>query len=242
VIDIILSYIYTSGQTVFYFTYLELIIICGLANQLYEKYFKSTNILSKEYILPLSDVNDFYTRSYLKMKDVLKTALDSMQNRNILQYIPTYIIIFRTSNTSEEYEYREATIQEQTKIIELRYKALHDLNLKEMNELWYKPQHIRQQFYDLFQKYVTSYNPYWVKVYKTTKILAPYPVIQKEANISSIKQSLNLKMFDFLNDQAIKESAKHIAPNQDPASTEWVKAQQLLSNKLIKLFDDIYTS
>lgn len=239
VVDIILSYIYTSGQQIFYFTYLELIIICGLANQLYEKYFKSTALLGKEFSFPVSDINDFYTRSYLKMKDVLKTALDSMQNRSILQYIPTYIIVFRTSNNSNKYEYREATDQEQNIITEIRYKALHDLNLKEMNELWYRPQHIRQQFYDLFQKYITEYNPYWMKVYKTTKILAPYPIVQKEANITSIKQSLNIKMFNFLNDQAIKESAKHIAPGQDPGSTEWVKAQKVLSEKLIKLFDGI---
>lgn len=239
VIDIILSYIYTSGQTIFYFTYLELIIICGLANQLYEKYFKSTNLLSKEYSLPITDVNDFYTRSYLKFKDVLKTALDSMQSRSILQCIPTYIIVFRTSNSSQVYEYREATEQEQSVITELRYKTLQSLHLKEMNELWYKPPHIRQQFYDLLQQYITEYNPYWVKVYKTTKILAPSFTIRKEANISLIKQSLNIKMFNFLNDQAIKESAKRIAPDQDPSSSEWVEAQQLLNEKLVKLFNEL---
>ena len=235
--NIILSYLYATGKEVLYLSHKDLIIITGLANHLYTKYYANNEELQTQLSISSNDINDFFSRSYSKMKEIINSALSSMQSRSILMYIPTYIIVQRTNTwQGDSFELREASSSEMGSILSIQHEALQSLSLSSLNELHYKPQY--GKLFKIAQtEIMNKKEPYWLNFYKTVKIITKSDIIRSEANTDLIKQSLNIKMVHFLNNQTVKDSLKYLTTHQhDESQDEWIQAQRLLTDTLIKIF------
>lgn len=240
-IDLILAYIYSEGKEVLYLTHMDFILICGLANELYKKYGKEYKDLNKEYDISLDQISNFYSNSYHYFKGIITSALNSMQSRGMLFYFQTMIISETQKKNAVEADYilREATNEEVAVIADIQDKVLQALQLNDMNELWYRPAY-RTAYNKKFKEELHKLRPTWNYCYKTFKIISSATAIRRRVDSNELRQSLNLKVFNFLHDKTIKQYRDMYAANilSHDKAEEWFNDQQTLEDKLIKLMSD----
>lgn len=234
-INVILAYLYSTGKEVLYFSYMDFILICGLANELYRRYGKEYSELSKKYNIDIKQIGDFYSTSYQTFKRIINSALESMQKRNIIECINTYVISERINNskTNPITRLREVTNEEYLSLMVIQDEVLEELHLSSKNELWYKPD-LRYKYNDLFLKHVHEKQPYWEACFKTIKILSPAPLIRKAVDSDEIRKQLNTKVFKVLHDKTVKQYTDLLINSPDQAAS-WLTDQSTLEETLIRL-------
>ena len=237
VIDILTSYIYNSGEQVLYLKPIDLSIICGLANQRYARYHQNEDQtqLAKELKLLTSDISSFYLRTDSYFRDVLVSSLNSMKNRGIIQYVETYVI--RVQQNNNEAILREATTEDRQCIIELQKEAMQRQGIKDIRELWLN-EGKKKKYYEELDLLMKEARPDWLFYYKTYKLYYSYKVLSEVTNKDQIKRDLNLKVFQFLNNQSVKQYITSMNSEHPYYTEAWLSAQRKLSDYLITLYTE----
>lgn len=235
-VEIMLSYLYSSNEEVLYLKPSDVYLICGLTNKRYIKYNTSDSSLPQQLNVSPKEVMFFFDRADSYLKGIVKRALESMKTRNIIQYVDTYIICSRPYKYDENnYELREATTYDRQCIMKVQNKVMKMFNISSENELYGSKKKDKQKYYSVLHDELRKECPEWQYCYRTYKIYSSPEIIHQLSSTSVHQRNLNLKVFKFLNDQAVKEYKERLKKEPPKEANEWLKVQKQLAEYLIKM-------
>lgn len=244
--NILLSYLSEQKEEQINIKKSQLYLLLGMINTKYYRYHNNRRLLEDLPELKASDIADFYQRCDNKLNKILKTSLDSLKRRYLLDYYETYIIgiSIHLENNSEVVEYHEADDDERQLILHIQRDTLQELGMSVENEVFFKGK--QSEYYNLFNERLAEYG--WSMVFKTYHFIynkdhileARDEAIAKEASM----KELNDLVVEALDSQAINRFEKEqelmnqlaIVPTIKLKYPEsYVQAQKTLSSNLIKL-------
>lgn len=146
------------------------------------------------------EVNHFIDRTTLELNSILKSALNSMRSRALIEYQEVMMINYREGRF---YKQREATVEETERILEIQKSILKDMGLKKI------PFYNIKDFYDKVNKELKEKYG-WNRAYKEYKLIlnrqymaGDIPVIEQEIEkiIKDKKLELNKNIMQTLKKQ-----------------------------------------
>lgn len=244
--NILLSYLAEQSEEHINIKKTQLYSLLGMVNDRYYKYHNNQKLLTSIPELNIKDINDFYKRCDDRLSKILKSSLESLKRRSLLDYDETYIIgsIISINKTTEIIEFEEASDYERQLILRLKRETLRELGLEIESEIYFKNK--ENEYYDLLNEKYRKYG--WSTVFKAYHFIfnkdhildARDRAMEKEESI----KELNNLVVEALNTQAENryDKEQHLL-NQFAIMPviklkypiEYVKSQKILSNNLIKL-------
>lgn len=202
---ILLNYLaLQKSNSKFYYVELSTMQIALLTGMCNENYIEK-NI--KEDVTTF-DVNDFYRRSSLKFQEIIKDLLSNLVKRRIL-------IVRKIFKIYEKGNIRSATKDEETIINNIQKKALNNMGLKSIVDVYTKFK--QKEFYTLINE-ICKEEHNWKGVYSIYEIAFTKDIINKsiEDYIIEIEQDIkeksevNEKIMSFLDNQSVNIYVKNI--------------------------------
>lgn len=203
--NILLSHLSKQSNDNVYMTQKHLWILLGLINEDYLIMRESHRI---EELVKLSDdmsmidIKDFYRRSGMKFRDIIKRSLDSLVRKEVIDsYKEVYRIGTIVSGDDFYYsgiEYRDATDSEERYIKRIKKQLLEEFGHKTE---FFTDDNKRNRFYDKFDRALGERRG-WAKVYSCYKITRKKDVPVPDIDEESERKRLNQLIIDVLNEQA----------------------------------------
>lgn len=248
--NLLLSYLSQQKEEKIYITPQRLWLILGMVNN---KYISMRPVHRRQELLSLSedmnmfDINNFFFRSNMKIRDILKNSLTSLKRRKLLISEEVYMIGFTISdyNTFQTgLTYREATDPEKKYILKTERKILRKLGFETDFQMLASEQ--RSAYYDELGDILRKEKG-WENVYHCYKFIYDKVNMLEAINENEEAKSLNQLMIDALNEQAKNNYDKKgitAANANERAILEdspffyyhgYPERQQLLADELIRI-------
>lgn len=243
--SILLNYFINQGKIRCNFTKRELWETLGMVSENY-----STNYEKKSFLYSIQSVDDrvrqwhidrFYARSRKKLNDITKTALNSLKNRKLIEW--SEVIVARKDGN-----YFEVTKSWQIeKILECEREALLELGCRNIKEVIFNSNKNVNM-----KSYIDLRNKKLQKTLEFDFIFRRYSVICNrkyleqglQENEQELKNFLNNKIIDSVNNQAQKEFDKNRADLKSGKThfifpNYYVDIQKLLATKLLNINEQL---
>lgn len=244
---ILLSYLSKQKEEVAYLTQQNLWTILGMVN---EHYFpmreKKEELLSLDEKMDMFNINNFYQRSNLKFRDIIRSSLASLRRRKVFLCEETFRIGVghKVSSTFETIEYHDASDAEKRYILRTQHDLLKKYGCKDEFELFFKK--TKDSYYkelnDIFLQ-----NKGWKNVFFCYRLVFDRDVVTEEINEYEEMIQLNSIIIETLDIQADSNYEKK-GITADNAGDRYLHEkkpffyfedyphnQKILSDKLIKL-------
>ena len=231
----------------------KLWLLLGMINKNYRKIDNEKLLELGKDVITISDINSFYLRCNCKLNRILKTALDNLSRRKLIDY-EERTIIHKTLKFRSKCVV--ATPEEREEIISIEYDVLHKFKCENISQIFVKK--LAKSFYECVNREIkTRYN--WDYYYKGYSIVFNHENIENtiptlEKNVEDAIQELNGKIIQALNKEAdaiyerqmkkyneiLIESAYHpVALNKfaylDVPHDRYTLAQRILAEELIDI-------
>ena len=231
----------------------KLWLLLGMINENYRKLDKDKLMRLTNNIVTEEDIDDFYLRSNSKLNRILKTALDNLAKRKLIDYEERTIIC---KDDGRRYHHVIADNNEREQILAVEFETLQEFNCNNINEIVYKK--LSQQYYCRIKEIINDEWD-WKYYYKAYSIIFNHENIEKsipriEKTLDEAINELNHNIVMALNKEAettykrkvekyynlIEESEfnsmllfklEYIKKPHD----NYVIAQQMLANELINI-------
>ena len=198
----------------------------GMVNDNYKK-ISNADLKTLDDCITDFEINHFYQRADSRLTGILKTALDSMQKRWVIEYTSQYRIVDCNGNR------RVAEDIDILNIITLKKKVAHMLGCEDEREIFLKMK--TAEFYKILNHYYSHYFN-WKYVYKEYKLIFNVHVVRAEipkVEMELQRELLNEKVADALNRGATQNYATS-AERKFKLPEMYIQAQNLLTDILIK--------
>ena len=244
--NILLSYLLKQKEEVAYVTQQNLWTILGMVN---EHYFpmrgKKEDLLSLDKNMDMFNINNFYQRSNLKFRDIIKSSINSLKRRKVIMCEETFRIGIghRVSSTFESIEYHDASDAEKRYIIRTQHDLLKKYGCKDEFELFFKKN--KDNYYKELNGIFLEKKG-WRNVFFCYKLVFDREVVVEEINEQEEIEQFNTIIVETLDTQADNNYSKKgiTASNsgyrylheKDPFFyfEDYPKNQKILSDKLIR--------
>lgn len=244
---ILLSYLSKQKEEVAYLTQQNLWTILGMVN---EHYFpmreKKEELLSLDEKMDMFNINNFYQRSNLKFRDIIKSSLTSLRRRKVFLCEETFRIGIcnKISSTFETIEYHDASDAEKRYILRTQHDLLKKYGCKDEFELFFKK--TKDSYYNELND-IFLQNKGWKNVFFCYRLVFDRDVVTEEINEYEEMIQLNNIIAETLDIQADSNYEKK-GITADNAGDRYLHEkkpffyfedypnnQKILSDKLIKL-------
>lgn len=244
---ILLSYLSKQKEEVAYLTQQNLWTILGMVN---EHYFpmreKKEELLSLDEKMDMFNINNFYQRSNLKFRDIIRSSLASLRRRKVFLCEETFRIgvSHKVSSTFETIEYHDASDAEKRYILRTQYDLLKKYGCKDEFELFFKK--TKDSYYNELND-IFLQNKGWKNVFFCYRLVFDRDVVTEEINEYEEMIQLNNIIVETLDIQADNNYEKK-GITADNAGDRYLHEknpffyfedyphnQKILSDKLIKL-------
>lgn len=198
----------------------------GMVNDNYKK-ISNADLKTLDDCITDFEINHFYQRADSRLTGILKTALDSMQKRWVIEYTSQYRIVDCNGNR------RVAEDIDILNIITLKKKVAHMLGCNDEREIFLKMK--TAEFYKILNHYYFHYFN-WKYVYKEYKLIFNVHVVRDEipkVEMGLQRELLNGRVADALNRGAAQNYATS-AERKFKLPEMYLQAQNLLTDILIK--------
>lgn len=200
--NILLSYLSKQKEEVAYVTQQNLWTILGMVN---ERYFPMRE--SKEELLALDEnmdifnINNFYQRSNLKFRDIIKSSIASLKRRKIIMCEETYRIGIghQISSTFEGIEYHDASDSEKRYILRTQHNLLKKYGCKDEFELFFKKN--KDSYYKELNE-IFLQDKGWKNVFFCYKLVFDKDIVVEENNEQEEVLQFNNIIIETLDTQA----------------------------------------
>ena len=200
--NILLSYLSKQKEEVAYVTQQNLWTILGMVN---ERYFPMRE--SKEELLALDEnmdifnINNFYQRSNLKFRDIIKSSIASLKRRKIIMCEETYRIGIghQFSSTFESIEYHDASDSEKRYILRTQHNLLKKYGCKDEFELFFKKN--KDSYYKELNE-IFLQDKGWKNVFFCYKLVFDKDIVVEEINEQEEVLQFNNIIIETLDTQA----------------------------------------
>jgi len=264
-----------SGNAAVYFQFIELIILkylskkydnkevvfsrrklwllLGMINEKYRRIDKYELIKISKNIVTEEDIDNFYMRCNSKLNRILKTALENLSKRKLINYEERTIICV---NNNGRYEHIIADIDERKLILDIEFETLQEFNCPDIDAVVYRK--LTQKYYNRIKGIIKEeYN--WEYYYKAYSIVFNHVNIQKtipriERTFDEAISELNTNIVNALNKEArttykreikkyndMLEDMKYepvplfIFNNTHKPHDNYIIAQEILANELVNI-------
>lgn len=243
---ILLSYLSKQKEEVAYVTQQNLWTILGMVN---EHYFpmreNKEELLSLDKSMDIFNINNFYQRSNLKFRDIIRSSISSLKRRKIIMCEETFRIGIghQISSTFESIEYHDASDAEKRYILKTQHDLLKKYGCKDEFDLFFK-KHKDSYYTELNEIFLQDKG--WKNVFFCYKLVFDRETVTEEINEQEEILQFNNIIIETLDAQAdnVYEKKGITASNagqrhlheRDPFFyfEDYPKNQKLLSSKLIK--------
>lgn len=198
----------------------------GMVNDNYKK-ITNADLKTLDDCITDFEINHFYQRADSRLTGILKTALDSMQKRWVIEYTSQYRIVDCNGNR------RVAEDIDILNIITLKKKVAHMLGCNDEREIFLKMK--TAEFYKILNHYYSHYFN-WKYVYKEYKLIFNVHIVRDEipkVEMELQRELLNGKVADALNRGAAQNYATS-GERKFKLPEMYIQAQNLLTDILIK--------
>lgn len=198
----------------------------GMVNDNYKK-ISTADLKTLDDCITDFEINHFYQRADSRLTGILKTALDSMQKRWVIEYTSQYRIVDCNGNR------RVAEDIEILNIITLKKKVAHMLGCNDEREIFLKMK--TAEFYKILNHYYFHYFN-WKYVYKEYKLIFNVHVVRDEipkVEMELQRELLNGRVANALNRGAAQNYATS-SERKFKLPEMYLQAQNLLTDILIK--------
>lgn len=244
---ILLSYLSKQKEEVAYVTQQNLWTILGMVN---EHYFpmreNKEELLSLDENMDMFNINNFFQRSNLKFRDIIRSCITSLKRRKIIMCEETFRIGTgqQITSTFESIEYHDATDTEKRYILRTQHDLLKKYGCRDEFELFFKKN--KDNYYKELQD-IYLQNKGWKNVFFCYKLIFDKEVVTEEVNEQEKIMQLNNIILEALNTQAdnnyekkgitANNSGERYLHEKDPFFyfEDYPRNQKLLSDKLINL-------
>lgn len=230
-VDMMLVYLFNKHSETVILDFNELYEVCGLVNKQYLFYGGRKEELAANHDYKNKEVRHFYFIASSFARYLVKSALDAMSTRRIIKYYYFYDITF-TENQDEEIIHKAADDEDLKEILIVEKEALNQLNFKSTREANATYEN-REAYYNSFNTLIKERNPYWKKVRKLYKVIAPIEIIINEIVSSTSRKILNEKVYKYLTEHADTTQKKY--NGYLGYTEEWLHHQYALTDLLITL-------
>ena len=246
--NILLSYLSKQKEEVAYVTQQNLWTILGMVN---EHYFpmreRKEELLSLDKNMDMFNINNFYQRSNLKFRDIVKSSINSLKRRKVIMCEETFRIGVghQISSTFESIEYHDASDAEKRYIIKTQHNLLKKYGCKDEFELFFKKN--KDSYYnELHEIFLQTKG--WKNVFFCYKLVFDREVVIEEINEQEEIVQFNNIIVETLDTQADNKydkkgitadnSGDRYLHERNPFFyfEDYPKNQKLLSDKLIRRF------
>lgn len=198
----------------------------GMVNDNYKK-ISNADLKTLDNCITDFEINHFYQRADSRLTGILKTALDSMQKRWVIEYTSQYRIMDTNGNR------RVAEDIDILNIITLKKKVAHMFGCEDEREIF--PKMKTAEFYKILNHYYAHYFN-WKYVYKEFKLIFNVHVVRDEipkVEMELQRELLNGKVAEALNRGAAQNYATS-GERKFKLPKMYIQAQNLLTDILIK--------
>lgn len=222
--NILLYYLSKEDVPVKYINKNELIRTLGLVNSKYIEY-----KYHKDKLLDIADeynILEFYKRCDAKILSILESSLKSLKKRLLLDYSDAYKIYYLDNHGN--YVYKIANPEEHQYILGVKKRILDKFNLKSEYQIYFR--NLTDKYYHAINSVVEE-EMCWEGIFQCYKIIYNQRYIVKE--LENDRFLLNGELKRAIDSQALKKY------NNSDQPDNYLELQQLLSNKLIELKNDL---
>lgn len=230
-VDMMLVYLFNKHSETVILDFNELYEVCGLVNKQYLFYGGRKEELAANHDYKNKEVRHFYFVASSFAKYLVKSALEAMSTRKIIKYYSYYDITF-AFNKDDEITHKAADDEDLKEILIAEKEALNQLNFKSTREANATYEN-REAYYNSFNTLIKKRNPYWKKVRKLYKVIAPIEIIINEIVSSVSRKTLNEKVYKYLTEHADTTQKKY--NGYLGYTEEWLHHQYALADLLITL-------
>ena len=198
----------------------------GMVNDNYKK-ISNADLKTLDDCITDFEINHFYQRADSRLTGILKTALDSMQKRWVIEYTSQYRIVDCNGNR------RVAEDIDILNIITLKKKVAHMLGCNDEREIFLKMK--TAEFYKILNHYYAHYFN-WKYVYREYKLIFNVHIVRDEipkVEMELQQELLNGRVADVLNRGAAQNYATS-SERKFKLPEMYIQAQNLLTDILIK--------
>ena len=243
---ILLSYLSKQKEEVAYVTQQNLWTILGMVN---EHYFpmreNKEELLSLDENMDMFNINNFYQRSNLKFRDIIKSSIASLKRRKIIMCEETFRIGTgqQVSSTFESIEYHDASDAEKRYILRTQHDLLKKYGCKDEFELFFRKN--KDNYYNELHE-IFSKQKNWKNVFFCYKLIFDREVVTEEINEQEEIMQFNNIIIETLDTQAdnnyekkgitADNASERYLHEKDPFFyfEDYPKNQKILSEKLIR--------
>ena len=231
------------GKDELFFTKMQLFECLGMVNHSY----RLNCYRKKEFLKELQSVDDrvklwhirnAYSNSKRKLEEIIKSALNSLMNRELIEYCPNVVV------AKKDGEYILVTNRyEINTIIKCETIALKKLNCKNLNEVMFNSnKNININRYNNIVNEQLQETLGYDYAFRAYRIKCNEEFLQQglEENINQLKKTLNNKIIDFLVNRAEKDLKKNKedVKNKKTSFTynnDYVDIQKFILTKILNI-------
>lgn len=238
VIELLLTY-ELSGykENTCQYTKTKLFYLLGMVNQNYlnknrDKAIERAREIDEDVKeITEKEMNHFIDRTTNELNNILKSALNSMRSRALIEYQEVMMINY--IGEDGRYRQREANVEETEEILEIQKQILNDMGLKKI------PFYNIKDFYDKVNKKLKKEKG-WDRAYKEYKIIlnrkyieTDIPIIEEEIEeiIKKKKIELNGNIINTLRKQGELLKAKNEIKVKESKERREIEREEIMKNK-----------
>lgn len=252
---IILKYLSTKYDTEeVLFSRRKLWLSLGMINNNYRKVENEKILKCYPDVITVDEINSFYIRVNSRLNKILKTALDNLAKRKLINYEERTIICKQVNGC---YSHKQADTAEREKITNLEYKILHELGCETISDVVINSKRSSIYYSKIDNIIKSKYN--WEYYYKAYSIVFNHDNIRKtiprvEESLDDAIHHLNQNIIEALNREAEKIYEKKVAEYNaifdeiicnpaairkltyiEPPNKNYLIAQKILTNELVNV-------
>lgn len=193
---ILLDYLASKDEGVITFTKRNLWHMLGLVNDKYDNMSRA-DLKKVDNMVTDYEINQFYLNSNRKLDSITLTALNSLQNRGLINW-ELQIVVCEPSSDGNEEICSYATKEESDEVLAVEQETLTELGFTKMIQVFSSFK--QNEFYNSVNKKLLERFG-WSKAYRVIKISYDKSKVDNKVHAEEIilnKETLNLKLVDFL--------------------------------------------
>lgn len=231
----------------------KLWLLLGMINENYRRLDKQKLIKLSRNIVTEKDIDNFYLRCNSKLNRILKTALDNLSKRKLINYEERTIIC---KNNGTYFQHVTADEEERYQILTMEFETMQEFNCDNISDIIVKK--LYQKYYNKIKEIInTEYG--WEYYYKAYSIIFNHSNIEKtiprlEKTLDEAVNGLNENIVKALNKEAEKTYNRELRKynnlveevEHNPFACykfeyihkphdNYIIAQQILANELINI-------
>jgi len=209
--NILLSYLSQQEEEIIYITPQRLWLLLGMVNNKYlvmKQHYRRQELLTLSEDMDMFDINHFFVRSNMKIRDILKSGLGSLKRRKLLICEEVYRIGILESDSAyfrSGIVYRDATDNEKKYILRTERKLLKEFGFETDYQMLCSDK--RTDYYNELGK-IFKKEKDWENIYHCYKFIYDKGNIIEAINEDEETKQMNQLVIDALNEQAEKNYNK----------------------------------